>query len=271
MRLFLIGDIIGKPGRNMVRRHLKTVREEHGVDLVVANGENAAHGFGLTLKTVNELRTAGVDLFTGGNHTWDKKEIVGLFDSHPVIRPLNYPEGVPGSGTFVTEIGGAKLAVVNLMGYYTMPMVENPFNTITKEIARLEGEGIRHIVIDFHAEATSEKNALLSILKGRVGFIAGTHTHVGTDDLAIWAGTGYVSDIGLTGCRDGIIGMEPHNPISTFTTGVKSSFKVPNSCRAILQGIVMELDAEGRCTEAYKLRALDETAPEKTLTAVMEA
>lgn len=258
MKLLFIGDIIGRPGRRMIRHHLPKIVAEHQIDFCVANGENAAHGFGLTEKTARELFDSGIHLITGGNHTWDKKEIVALLGAMPVIRPLNYPAGVPGKGTWIAEIGSAKLAVINLMGHHSMGVVENPFNTILAEVARLEAEGIKHIFIDFHAETTSEKNALLKMLEGRVGAIAGTHTHIGTDDLLIARGTGYVTDVGLTGIRSEVIGMGSKEPIFRFTTGMKDNFKVPDSGPSILQAIVFDLDENGRCVDAYKIKAYDE-------------
>lgn len=256
MKVLFIGDIIGRPGREMVKKHLPKLREAMAIDFVIANGENLAHGFGLTRDSIEEIRPAGIDLFTGGNHSWDKKEVNALFETHPVIRPLNFPEGTPGTGWAVLEKEGHKLAVINLMGHFSMGMVENPFNMITKEVDRLRSDGIVDIFVDFHAEATSEKNALFHLLMGKASFIAGTHTHVGTDDLLIGGGTGYVSDVGLTGCMDGVIGMEKEAPIYRFQTGLKKNYDIPKKCKKIFQAVVVTLE-EGACTDAVKVKAYD--------------
>lgn len=260
MKVLFIGDIIGKPGRNAVKQHLPKLRKEMGIDFVIANGENLAHGFGMTASSIDEIRPAGIDLFTGGNHSWDKREITGLFNTHAIIRPLNFPEGTPGSGWAVLENGEEKLAVINLMGHYTMGMVENPFNMIEKEVERLHDAGVKNIFVDFHAEATSEKNGLLHQLAAKVSFIAGTHTHIGTDDLLIYEGTGYVTDVGLTGCMDGVIGMDKEAPLFRFKTGMKKNYDIPKKCRTLFQAVVCTIE-DGKCTDAVKLKAYGSNDP----------
>ncbi len=257
MKIAFIGDIIGRPGRSMIKEHLPRLRQEHGIDFVIANYENASHGFGLTAKNAKELFNSGIDVMTGGNHTWDKKEIVPLFEQFEILRPHNYPEGVPGTGLKVYEVCGEPLAVFNLMGYYAMPMVNNPFICASREVEALHVKGVKHIFIDMHAEATSEKRALMMMFQGRVSAIMGTHTHVGTDDLQISEGTAYLTDIGLTGCRDNVIGMDAKVPIERFMTGLPGRFEVPNTCKKILQLSVMELDA-GRCKSAKKIKVFDD-------------
>ena len=261
MKLLFIGDVIGRPGRKSVRTHLPKIRQDHQIDYCIANGENLAHGFGFTLKTVQEMLECGVDLLTGGNHTWDKKEVIALFDQMPIIRPLNFPPGVPGSGTQITTSGEKGVAIINLIGHFGMGMVENPFLVIEAEVARLKAEGIHHILIDMHAETTSEKAALLKLLEGQVSAIVGTHTHTGTDDLLIASGTGFVTDIGLSGCRDGVIGMEPTAPLKRFKTGMKATFDIDEKCRRVFQAIVIELDDQGRCLDALKIKAYDDQPP----------
>lgn len=255
MKLGFIGDVVGKPGRQIIQKHLKTLKEKHALDFVIANTENASHGFGLTVKNANELFSYGIDMMTGGNHTWDKKEIFSLLDSMPILRPLNYPDGVPGYGIGYLEKDGFKLCVINLMGMFTMPWCENPFIVIQKELKNIEKSDA--IFIDFHAEATSEKRALMALLKGKVSAIIGTHTHVGTDDMVVDNGTLYVSDVGLTGCRDNVIGMEKEAPLKRFLTGLPASFDIPNRCKTILQMVIFELDGF-TCKKAYKLRILDD-------------
>jgi len=258
VKIAFIGDIVGKPGRQIVGRHLKELREKYALDFVIANYENASHGYGLTEKNCRELLEYGIDMMSGGNHSFDKKEIFSLFDRYPLIRPLNYPCETPGEGIFRMSVCGKELAVINLMGHYTMPMTDNPFTKIMEAVESLEKEGIRHIVIDMHAEASSEKQALFHLLKRRVSAILGTHTHVGTDDLMISEGCCYVTDVGLTGCRDGVIGMEPSIPVKRFLTGIGSHFDVPDRCKSILQVVIFELDEKGRCTGAEKRRVFDD-------------
>jgi metallophosphoesterase (TIGR00282 family) len=243
----------------MLTQHLKSIIKEHHIDFVIANGENSAHGFGLTSETSKDLFKAGVKLITGGNHSFDKKEIIPLMQTQPILRPLNFPPLTPGKGTYITTIKEEKLAVINLMGFHQMGIVENPFNMIQSEIATLKEIGIKNIFIDFHAETTSEKNTLLAMLKSKVSFIAGTHTHIGTDDLHIVDGTGYVSDVGLTGCRDSVIGMAADSPIYRFTTGLKKAHQIPKQCKKILQAVVCELQ-EGICIDSYKIKAYDTKA-----------
>ncbi|MRI59337.1 MAG: metallophosphoesterase [Epsilonproteobacteria bacterium] len=255
MKIGFIGDIVGKPGRKMVRRYLREIRQKEGLDFVAANYENASHGFGLTPKNAAELFDAGIDVMTGGNHTWDKKEILPLLEELPLLRPLNYPKGVPGRGFILIE--ALDLAVINIMGYYGMPMVDNPFRAADEIVDELKAQGIKNIFIDFHAEATSEKRAMFLMLKDRISALAGTHTHVGTDDLVIDEGAGYVTDVGLTGCRDNVIGMKEDVPIQRFLTGLPGRFDVPERCKAILQMVVFELDC-GRCVDAYKIKAYDD-------------
>ena len=257
MKIGFIGDIVGRPGRKMVRYHLKNIRDKEGLDFVIANYENASHGFGLTQKNAKELFDSGIDIMSGGNHTWDKKDIIPFLESMPLLRPINYPEGVPGRGLEIVKVNGEKLAVINLMGYFSMPMVDNPFITIKKVVDELEAEEIKNVFIDFHAEATSEKRALLMMLKGKVSAIAGTHTHVGSDDLEIFHNSGYVTDVGLTGCRDNVIGMEESAPIKRFLTGLPGHFDVPSNCKKIFQMVVFKIE-NGKCIDAYKIKAYDE-------------
>jgi metallophosphoesterase (TIGR00282 family) len=258
VKIAFIGDIVGKPGRLMLKRHLKELRQEHFIDFTIANYENASHGYGLTEKNCIELLGYGVDMMTGGNHSFDKKEILEMFDSYPLIRPINYPKATPGSGIYKTTLQGHKIAIINLMGHYTMPMVDNPFTMIVELVERLKSDGIKHIIIDMHAEASAEKNALRQMLKGDVSAILGTHTHIGTDDLEVVDGCCYVTDVGLTGCKDGVIGMDSSAPIKRFLTALGGHFDVPNECNSILQMIVFELDDDGRCVAAEKIKIYDD-------------
>ncbi len=256
MKIAFIGDIIGRPGREMIQKYLPKIKEEYGVDFVIANYENASHGFGLTTKNYSELLSYGVDVMTGGNHTWDKKDILPLLEEDTLLRPDNYPEGVVGTGCRVYEVCEEKLAVLNIMGHYGMPYVDNAFRCAQKRVEELHDAGVKNIFVDFHAEATSEKRAMMMLLQGKVSGIIGTHTHVSSDDLQIAHNTAYLTDMGLTGCRDNVIGMDAKQPLKQFLTGLKGHFDIPKKCKKVLQIAIMELD-DGKCLSACKLKVFD--------------
>jgi metallophosphoesterase (TIGR00282 family) len=241
----------------MIKEHLMKLRREHGIDFVIANYENASHGFGVTMKNAKELFAMGIDVMSGGNHTWDKKEIEPLLESLPLLRPHNYPEGVKGTGCRIFDVAGEKLAVLNIMGHYGMPYVDNAFRCARDSVGQLKNDGVDYIFLDFHAEASSEKRAMMMLLQGQVSGIIGTHTHVGSDDFQIAKGTAYMTDIGLSGCRDNVIGMDSKVPLERFITGVSGRFEVPEKCRKILQIAIMNLE-EGKCIEAFKLKIFDD-------------
>ena len=257
MKIAFIGDVVGKPGRDMIAKYLPKLREDYKLDLVIANYENASHGFGLTKKNCEELLGSGIDVMTGGNHSWDKKEVFLLYKDFPLIRPINYPAKSPGEGMIKVNINGEEVAIINVMGHYTMPMVDNPFVMMDEVVTQLKDEGVSHIVVDMHAEATSEKLAMMHLLKERVSALFGTHTHVGTDDLMVVDGCCYVSDVGLTGCRDGVIGMQKDIPLNRFLTGVGGHFTIAKKCQAIFQLIIFELDSKGRGVSAKKVKIYD--------------
>jgi metallophosphoesterase (TIGR00282 family) len=255
VKIAFIGDIVGRPGRRHIKRELQNLKNQYNIDFVIANGENASHGFGLTTKNADELFKAGIDIITGGNHTWDKrKDIAALFETGLVLRPDNYPEGVAGTGIKVLEVNGTKIAIFNLMGLFTMPQVLNPFTHAVEVVDRLNEDGINHIFVDFHGEATAEKRIMMQLLKGKVSAICGTHTHVGTDDLEITDGTFYVTDIGLTGCRDNVIGMDSKIPMQKALTGLGGHFDVPNSCKTIFQTIIVDVDENGKAVDGMKVK-----------------
>lgn len=261
MKIAFIGDIVGRPGRKIIKDNLARIRREYNIDFVIANGENASHGFGLTIKNCDELLKMGIDLITGGNHSFDKKkEMMVLLETKPVLRPDNYPEGLIGSGLKIcdvqTENGIEKLAVINLMGQFCMPIVENPFNWAKKLLAQLQEDGIKNIFVDFHAEATSEKRVMLMILQNQVSGICGTHTHIGTDDLQIFNNTAYLTDIGLTGCRDNVIGMDKRIPIQKATTGLGGHFEVPSTGKSILQMMIIDINEDGKAVDCFKIKKL---------------
>ena len=244
MKIAFIGDIVGKPGRSMLQNYLKKIRSEFALDMVIANGENASHGFGLSIEHAKELLLCGVDMISGGNHSWDKKEIIPLLDSMPILRPLNYPESVEGSGVKILHVKGEDVAVVNILGHYGMPMVENPFLVAKKAVEDLHVKGIKTIIVDFHAEATSEKRALAFWLDGKVSVVVGTHTHVQTaDEEVLPSGTAFISDVGMTGGHGGIIGMTYDSVIPKFLYGTPSRFEVCDK-NVRFQAVVVDIDSE---------------------------
>jgi metallophosphoesterase (TIGR00282 family) len=257
VKIIFIGDIVGRPAREIVGKYLPNIKKKYEIDLVIANYENVSHGFGMTKKNADELFGYGIDVMTGGNHSWDKKEIFEMFDSYPIIRPINYPSKSPGRGSIVLDICNQKVVIISVMGNYTMPMSDNPFVKMDEEVSKLRDNGFKHIIVDIHAEATSEKHAMMHILKDRVSAIFGTHTHVGTDDLSIINGCCFVTDVGLSGCRDQVIGMKKDIPIQKFLTGTGGHFDIPKKCKTILQMIIFELDNNGRTISAKKLKIYD--------------
>lgn len=251
MRVLLLGDIFGRPGRKIAAEFLPQLREEYKPDFVVANGENAAGGFGLTRKTAEELFALGIDVLTGGNHIWDQKEMTAYIELEPrVLRPANYPPGVPGEGIFVhAEL---PIAVISLSGRVFMSDLDCPFRTMDQILENLP-ERIKYIIVDFHAEATSEKIALGYYLDGRVSVVAGTHTHVPTADLRILeGGTAYVTDLGMCGPLHGVLGVEPESVISKYITQMPTRFKVAKGPTQ-LWGIVVDLDENGRAVKVNRV------------------
>ncbi|HJO38702.1 MAG: TIGR00282 family metallophosphoesterase [Vicinamibacterales bacterium] len=228
MRLLFIGDIVGKPGREIVRRGLRPLIEAHQIDLVIANVENAAGGFGITREIGESLRDLGIEVMTSGNHIWDKKEALDYITREPrLIRPANYPAGTPGYGmcTVTTSAGDVAVAVINVMGRVFMQPLDNPFSVVLDQI-RVAREETRVIFVDFHAEATSEKIAMGWHLDGQVTAVVGTHTHVQTADARLLpGGTAYITDVGMTGPHDSIIGVETGAALSRFVTGLPSRFE----------------------------------------------
>ena len=228
VNILFIGDIVGKPGRQAVSRELHRLVDRYNVDMVIANGENASGGFGITTETARELFACGVHLFTSGNHIWDKKEALEyLKKEERIIRPANYPDGAPGKGSAVfTTPGGVKVGVLNLEGRVFMDALDCPFRAADREVAALAAV-TPVIIVDFHAEATSEKSSLGWYLDGRVSAVVGTHTHVQTaDERLLTAGTAYISDVGMTGAFDSVIGVRKDEPIYRFLTQLPAKFEV---------------------------------------------
>jgi metallophosphoesterase (TIGR00282 family) len=255
VKIFFIGDIIGKPGRRAVREKLPGLLEELHIDLVLANGENAAGGFGVTPKIVKELINSDIDLLTSGNHIWDKRDILGFLDNQKVLlRPANYPNGVPGRGSSLVEAkNGIMVGVINVSGRVFMDDIECPFKTSLKENEKLRA-ATSIVIVDFHAEATSEKEALGWYLDGKVSAVVGTHTHVQTaDERVLPNGTAYITDLGMTGAMDSVIGIEKSIAIERFLTGLPKKFETAQN-DVYLQGALITVDeASGRATDIERM------------------
>jgi metallophosphoesterase (TIGR00282 family) len=262
VNVLFVGDIVGRPGRELVKRGLAALARARGADLVVANGENAAAGAGLTRESANDILQAGVHVITGGNHIWDRRELLQFIDHEPrIVRPANYPAGTPGRGsTLVRTAAGTAVGVINVMGRVFLATIDDPFAAAEREIVALRAAGARVIIVDMHAETTSEKIALSWFLDGRVTAVIGTHTHVQTaDERILPGGTACLTDAGMTGPHDGVIGMERDAVIARFRTGLPVRFE-PASGDLRLNGVIVTADDDtGSATgiERLSLSALD--------------
>lgn len=256
MKVLFVGDVNGKPGRICLEAYLADCRRKHiDYDFVVANVENAAGGFGLTKEVSQKLSQSGVDCQTTGNHIWDKKEIYSYFDYEPrLLRPANYPSGSPGTGYNIYDTkSGDRVAVINLQGRIFMWNIDCPFQTVDKILAEI-GSSANVILVDFHAEATSEKQALGWYLNGRVSAVIGTHTHVQTaDERILSSGTAYISDVGMTGPYDSVIGIEVQDALYRIIRGMPNRFTVAqNDIR--LAAVVMDIDpATGKANSIQRI------------------
>lgn len=252
IRVLAIGDVVGKEGCAFLRKHLPEVKSKYQVQLVVANGENSAVGNGILPSSANYLFDSGVDIITTGNHVFKRREIYSYLDETPyIVRPANYTKEAPGVGIAIYDALSFQLAVINLQGTTYMENLDSPFETMDRLLASLHTS---LILVDFHAEATSEKNALGYYLDGRVSAIWGTHTHVPTADARILPkGTGYITDIGMTGPKESVLGVKPECVIRRFTTHLPTRFEVAqSSCK--MDAILLELDEKlGRCNKICQL------------------
>ncbi len=246
MRFLFLGDVVGKAGRQAIFEELPKFREKYKLDLVVINGENAAGGFGITEKIHEELLDAGADVVTTGNHVWDQREIlVSIERQERLLRPLNFPEGTPGRGAQIVEArNGASVLVMNLMGRVFMNEMNCPFEAVDRELAACRlGEAVDAIIIDMHAEATSEKQAMGHFVDGRVSCIVGTHTHTPTaDDRILPNGTAYMSDAGMCGDYDSVLGMDKTEPVNRFVSRIPSGRFEPALGEASISGLAVEID-----------------------------
>lgn len=275
IRLLFVGDIVGRPGRDLVRRGVAALRDYHQIDLVVANAENAAAGFGITRELGEQILDAGVDVMTSGNHIWDKKEAIDYIGIEPrLLRPLNYPAGAPGNGSYIARTeSGISVGVVNAMGRVFMLTIDDPFKGLLAEIERVK-ERARVVFVDFHAEATSEKIAMGWHLDGKVTAVVGTHTHVQTaDERILPKGTAYLTDVGMTGPHDSIIGVDVDAALGRFLTGMPARFETATG-NPRLNGVIIEADEQsGLAIDieriSYSLDELEDlargTVPETTV------
>jgi metallophosphoesterase (TIGR00282 family) len=258
MRILFIGDIIGQPGRRMVARHLKGLVATHEADMVLANAENAAGGFGITPSVGEELFSLGIDLLTTGNHVWDKKEAESyLAKEGRVLRPANYPEEAPGTGVHILAKQGRLVGVLNLQGRAFLPAIDCPFHVADREIEGL-CRSTDTILVDLHAEATAEKQAFGWYVAGRVSAVIGTHTHVQTaDERVLPGGTAYITDVGMTGPRDSVIGIRRDDAIQKFLTQMPKKFNLADG-PAQLCAVVLDVGDDGRARSITRLQVHDD-------------
>jgi metallophosphoesterase (TIGR00282 family) len=269
MRILFVGDIVGRSGRNIVHERMPGLIRDWKLDLVVVNGENSAGGFGISETIYRELLDVGVDAVTLGNHAWDQKEALVFIERAPrLIRPVNYPPGTPGRGAAMIEAkNGARVLVVNAMGRVYMDPLDDPFAAIDRELTACPlKSGADAIIVDFHGEATSEKQAMGFFCDGRASLVVGTHTHVPTADLRVLqGGTAFISDVGMTGDFDSVIGMAKDEPLQRFIRKVSSARFEPASGPATLCGVAVETDpASGLATRVGAVRlggALEQARP----------
>ena len=243
MKVLIAGDVVGKAGRTILRSGLTHLRKQEDFDLVVVNVENAAAGFGVTPDIANKILALDVDVLTTGNHVWDKREILPHFEHEPrLLRPINYPDACPGTGTYVaTTSHGVDVAVVNLQGRVFMPLIDCPFQAIDRELEDLH-KRTKLVLVDMHGEATSEKMAMAWHLDGRVSALVGTHTHVPTaDERILPKGTAYITDLGMCGAYDSVIGIEPATSLPRFLTAMPTKFE-PAKANPWMCGVVIDVD-----------------------------
>lgn len=244
MKILAVGDIVGESGVKKLKEQLPKIKKEKDIDFVITNGENSASGMGITEKNFNNIIEAGTNVITMGNHTWGKKEIFKFIDNPKLLRPANYPKGVPGTGLGIYECNGKKIAVISLMGRVDINILtENPFIIASDIIKEIQNK-VDIIIMDFHAEATAEKIAMARYLDGKITIIFGTHTHVQTADEQILPnGTGYITDLGMTGPKNSVIGMDIQASIKRFETTLPEKYKLAEG-DCIMNAVVFEIDDE---------------------------
>lgn len=269
IKIIFFGDITGRQGRNAVKTYLASTAND--ADFVIANIENASHGFGLTKKNYEDLNAAGIDCFTSGNHIWDKKDIYEYIDTTTnLLRPINYPQGTKGIGAQIFDIKGQKLAVINALGRVFMPPIDSPWQVVIDEIRKLKEQGVNHIIIDFHAEATAEKicfskylaqefnNEENSLIKG----FFGTHTHVQTADEKIYNGMAYITDAGFCGATDSVIGMEFETSLKRLSTSLPERYEIAETPIAQVNGVEVLIE-ETKATHIKRINFLTDNSKQE--------
>ncbi|KUO75307.1 MAG: metallophosphoesterase [Clostridia bacterium BRH_c25] len=248
MNILFIGDVVGRPGRNYLNKNLGRLQKENAIDFTIVNGENSAGGVGITKSTYDELLGFGVDMITLGNHSWAKKEIFEFIEeSDKLVRPANYPKATPGKGFRIAEKAGKRIAVVNLCGRIYMDCIDCPFKIIDEILEEIKAD-TDIIIVDFHGEATSEKLAMGWYLDGKVHAVLGTHTHVQTsDERVLPGGTAYITDTGMTGPRDSILGVDKEIVIKKFITGMPARFEVASG-DTVLGAVIVQIDDNNKVT-----------------------
>lgn len=259
IRIMFLGDIVGEPGRKAVIAQLPLLKQSENLDFIVVNGENSAGGKGITPKIAIDLLRAGAAVITTGDHVWDQQEIVDYFPTEPrLLRPINYPEGTPGCGSVVLETAKGRVAVMQVQGRsFIQPPLENPYLAAEKEADRLRADGVGPILVDMHAETTSEKIAMGRMLDGKVSAVIGTHTHVQTADETIFpAGTGYLTDAGMCGPEESVLGRSIESVLWRFKSGMPTRFPIAKG-PVRLCGAIVDVDVEtGRCLEIRRVSRL---------------
>lgn len=254
MNILIIGDICGSPGRQATKKYIEKIKIEYGIDFVIANGENSAGGVGITKPVLDELYSLGIDVVTTGNHIWDKKDVFEFIEDEPyLVRPANYPQTSPGQGFCIYDYQSIKIGIINISGRTFMPALDCPFQVVDTILAKIKTL-CDIIIVDFHAEATSEKMAMGWYLDGKTSLVFGTHTHVMTADNRILnKGTGYITDVGMTGGSDSVIGTNKERVIEKFLNGLPARFEVSEEAIRI-NGIEAEVDEEtGLCLEIKRV------------------
>jgi len=256
IRILFLGDIVGEPGRKAVIDQLPHLKQTEALDFIVVNGENSAGGKGITPRIAIDLLRAGAAVITTGDHVWDQQEIVDYFPTEPrLLRPINYPEGTPGAGSVVLETAKGRVAVIQAQGRsFMQPPLENPYLAVEKEVARLRADGVKVIMLDFHAETTSEKIAMGRMLDGQVSLVVGTHTHVQTADEQIFpGGSGYLTDAGMCGPEESVLGRNIESVVWRFKSGMPTRFPIAKGS-VRLCGVMVDVDAEsGTCLSIQRL------------------
>ena len=252
MRILMVGDVVGRTGRQAFRKYTPQLRREREIDLVVVNGENSAGGKGITRKSLDELYQGGADIVTSGNHIWDKKDVLDFIDQEPfLIRPANYPDGTPGKGACIYPFKAKNIGVMNLSGRAFMPALDAPFQRVEGLIKEL-GRSCDVLLLDFHAETTSEKLAMGWYLDGRVNAVVGTHTHIQTaDERILPEGTAYITDLGMTGPWNSVLGVRTELIVQKFLTAMPVRFDVADG-PAVYSGVLLEIDGATNRTKSIE-------------------